>query len=196
VPTGSLRRLGLDERPFVFSPRAIKPLYNHETILKAFAGLGDGHQLVMTSRNADPGHLERLLTAATQDGFRDRVRIIGDAADDDMVALYQAAAVVVSAPLSDSFPISLLEAMACGAPVVAGDLPPIRAVLAETPTSIVPTQDAEALLVALRRMLEMSPEQRRRLGATLRELAVRTADYETNMLRMEELYRELAARRA
>ena len=54
VPTGSLRRLGIDERPFVFSPRAIKPMYNHETILKAFAGLGDGHQLVMTSRNADP----------------------------------------------------------------------------------------------------------------------------------------------
>ena len=196
VPAASLRRLGLDERPFVLSPRAVKPLYNHETILEAFARLGDGHQLVMTSRNADPDHLERLLSAVTRDGVRDRVRIIEDAADDDMVVLYQAAAVVVSAPLSDSFPISLLEAMACGTPVVAGDLPPIRAVLeAAVPTSIVPTQDAEAMLAALRRTLEMSPEQRRRLGATLRELVVRTADYESNMLRMEALYGELVARR-
>ena len=197
VPSASLRRLGIDERPFVFSPRAVKPLYNHETILEAFARVGRGHQLVMTSRNAEPDHLERLLAGIMRQGFRDQVVIVEDATDDDMLALYQGAAVVVSAPLSDSFPISLLEAMACGTPVVVGDLPPIRAVLeAAVPTSIVPTRDAEAMSAALRRTLEMPPEQRRRLGATLRELAVRSADYESNMLRMEGLYRDLAARRA
>ncbi|MDQ2934096.1 MAG: glycosyltransferase [Chloroflexota bacterium] len=196
VPAGSLRHLGLDGRPYVFSPRAVKPLYNHETILEAFSSLGDGHQLVMTRRNAEPAHLEWLTTEMTRRGIRDRVRIVEDASDDDMLALYQGAGVVVSAPLSDSFPISLLEAMACGAPVVAGDLPPVRAVLeGAVPASIVPTHDAEAMAIALRRMLAMSQEERRRLGAALRKLAVETADYEANMLRMEGLYRELARRR-
>jgi glycosyltransferase involved in cell wall biosynthesis len=195
VPAGSLRHLGLDDRPYVFSPRAVTPLYNHETILEAFASLGDGHQLVMTRRNADSAHVERLTAEITRRGIRDRVRTV-DASDDDMVALYQGAGVVVSAPLSDSFPISLLEAMACGTPVVAGDLPPVRAVLEGlVPASIVPTKDAEAMATAMRRMLTMSPEERRRLGAALREMVVETADYEANMLRMEGLYRELATRR-
>jgi L-malate glycosyltransferase len=196
VPAGALRPVGLDARPYVFSPRAVKPLYNHETILEAFARLGNGYQLVMTRRNAEPAYLEWIIAEMTRRGIRDRVRIVEDASDDDMLALYQGAGVVVSAPLSDSFPISLLEAMACGTPVVAGDLPPIRAVLeGPVPVSIVATQDADAMAIALRRMLMMSPDERRRLGATLRKLAVETADYEANMLRMEGLYRELAARR-
>jgi glycosyltransferase involved in cell wall biosynthesis len=196
VPAGALRHVGLDDGPYVFSPRAVKPLYNHETILEAFARLGNGYQLVMTRRNAEPAHLEWIIAEMTRRGIRDRVRIVEDASDDDMLALYQGAGVVVSAPLSDSFPISLLEAMACGTPVVAGDLPPVRAVLeGRVPVSIVPTLDADAMAIALRRMLMMSPDERRRLGATLRKLAVETADYEANMLRMEGLYRELAARR-
>jgi glycosyltransferase involved in cell wall biosynthesis len=196
VPRASLRRLAIDERPFVFSPRAIKPIYNHETILEAFGRLGTGYQLVMTSRNAEAAHLEWLRAEIARRGLADRVRLVGDAAEDDMLALYQAAAVVVSAPHSDAFPISLLEAMACGTPMVVGDLPGIRAVLEGViPTAIVPTRDAEALAAALRRTLELPADERARLGASLRELAVRTADYEANMLRMEGFYRELAARR-
>jgi glycosyltransferase involved in cell wall biosynthesis len=196
VPAASLRHVGLDARPFVFSPRAVKPLYNHETILAAFGRLDTDHQLVMTGRNAEPAHLERLIAEMGDHGIRDRVRIVDDVSDDDMLGLYQGAAVVVSAPLSDSFPISLLEAMACATPVVAGDLPPVRAVLENVaPAAIVPTLDAEAMAGALRGMLELAPEKRRQLGAALRQLAVTTADYETNMSRMEGLYRELAARR-
>jgi glycosyltransferase involved in cell wall biosynthesis len=196
VPAGSLQHIGLDDRPWVFSPRAVTPLYNHETILQAFASLGDGHQLVMTGRNAEPAYLDRLLAQMTRLGIRERVRIVEAPSDDDMLALYQGAGVVVSAPLSDSFPISLLEAMACGTPVVAGDLPPVRDVLEGlVPASIIPTRDAAAMATALRAMLAMSPGQRRRLGHALRELAVGSADYEPNMRRMEGLYHQLAARR-
>lgn len=195
VPPASLAHLGLGADPFVFSPRAIKPIYNHETILEAFARLEPPHRLVMTGRNAEAGHLQRLVAKMAQLGIRDRVLIVDDVSDDDMLALYQAASVVVSAPLSDSFPLTLLEAMACGTPVVAGDLPPVRAVL-ETlaPAAIVPTRDPAAMAAALRETLELEPGARRRLGAELRELVVTTADYESNMLRMEALYRDLAAR--
>ena len=196
ISPASLAHLGLEDRPFVFSPRALKPIYNHETILEAFSILDRSHQLVMTGRNADGAYLAELTGEMRRRGFEDRVRIIGDASDDDMLALYQAAAVVVSAPHSDAFPISLLEAMACGTPVVVGDLPGIRGVLEDAiPTAIVPTRDAGALAAALRQTLELPPDERARLGTTLRDLAVRTADYEANMLRMEGLYRELAARR-
>lgn len=189
----ALAHLGLGGHPFVFSPRAIKPIYNHLTILDAFASAGDGHRLVMTARNADPDHLAEISRTIDGMGLRDRVRIVDDASDDEMLALYQAARAVVSAPLSDSFPISLLEAMACGTPIVAGDLPPVRAVLEPiAPDAIVPTLDAQALGRVLRRALALDPSERARRGSALRELVVATADYETNMIQMEQLYRSIA----
>ena len=196
VDPATLRRLGLDERPFVFSPRALRPIYNHETIVDAFAGLGDATQLVMTGRNADPAYLRDILERLARRGAAGRVRVIDDISDDDMLALFRAAGVVVSAPTSDSFPTTLLEAMACGTPVVAGDLPPIRAGLQDlAPEALVPTHDAAAIEAALRRVLELPSGERRRLALALRERAVATADYETNMGRMEGIYRELAAGR-
>jgi L-malate glycosyltransferase len=196
VAGGTLRAIGLDGRPFVFSPRAMKPIYNHERILAAFARLGDGVQLVMTGRNADAAHRELLVRRMEELEVGDRARIIDDISDDAMLALYRSAAVVVSAPLSDSFPITLLEAMACGTPIVAGDLLPVRAGLADlAPDAIVPTTDVAAMAEALRRAVELSPAERRTLGELLRRRAVETADYETNMLRMEQLYRELRAER-
>lgn len=187
-----LRDLGLDPRPIIFSPRAVKPIYNHATILRAFATLDAGHQLVMTGRNADPEHLARIRSLLGELGIADRVRIVDDIPDDAMLALYRAATVVVSAPESDSFPISLLEAMACGTPVVAGDLPAVRGGLQDVvPEWLVPTHDVAAMAAALRRAVELPDEERRRLGALLRERAVES-DQETHMLRMEALYRELA----
>ena len=165
VPAASLRRLGIDERPFVFSPRAVKPIYNHETILEAFARLGIGYQLVMTSRNAEPAHLEWLLTEIERRGLGDRVRIVGDAAEDDMLALYQAAAVVVSAPLSDAF------RSACSRPWHAahrwwsatcpGSVPCWRA--RSRPRSSPPGMPRRWPRPC-GRTLEMSPEQRRAAG--------------------------------
>ncbi len=194
-PARELAHLGLDRRPFVFSPRALKPIYNHQTILAAFAEAGAGHRLVMTGRNADLSHVADLTATMDRLGIQDRVTIIDDAADDEMLALFQSARAVVSAPLSDSFPLTLLEAMACGTPVVAGDLPPVRAVLELiAPAAIVPTGDPTAMARVLRETLAMDPAARADLGRELRRLVVETADYETNMLRMEDLYRGLAAR--
>jgi len=183
------------EPPLVFSPRAIKPIYNHETILAAFARLDSEGRLLMTGRNAEPGHLETTTRRMTELGIRERVDIVDDISDDEMLSLYRTATVVVSVPLSDSFPISLLEAMACGTPVVAGDLPAVRGGLEDVvPEWIVPTRSAEAVAAALRRALAMDPSERERLGAALRRRALES-DHEANMLRMEELYRSLADRR-
>jgi L-malate glycosyltransferase len=188
-------RLGVAGRRVIFSPRAALPLYRHETILAAVEGLGDDVRLVMTGRNADAAYLAQLRSTAERGGFGDRLIVIDDIDDETHLALHQLAAATVSVPGTDGFPVSVLEAMACGTPVVAGDIPPVRAVLGEiAPQLLVPVGDADALGAALRRALAMSPADRRSLGAALRRYAVSVADYETNMLRMEALYRELAAR--
>jgi L-malate glycosyltransferase len=188
-----LQAHGLVDRTIVLSPRAIRPLYRHATVLAAFAvGSDENAVLVMSAVDADPATLERVRRQAVELGIGDRMRILDRIGPDELPDLYRAAAVVVSVPESDSFPVTLQEAMASGVPLVVGDLPPTRAVLAGiAPESLVPIGDSEATAIAMRRALRMSDDDRARTASALREWAVREADYETNMARMETLYREL-----
>ena len=134
-----------------------------------------------------------LQARAAALGVDDRVRIVRDISDDEMVSLFRAAGVVVSIPTSDSFPITLLEAMSTGVPIVAGDLPAIRAELDElVPQSLVPTTATERVTAALASALALDPEERRAVGDSLRAHVIATADRTTHMLRMEELYLRLA----
>ena len=105
----------------------------------------------------------------------------------------------MSVPETDSFAVSLLEAMACGRPVVASDVPVVAPVLGGLdPVArqlIVPIGDAFATATALEHALVLEEPERRRLGDALRDHVQRTAEYDTNMATMERLYRELAESR-
>jgi glycosyltransferase involved in cell wall biosynthesis len=190
-----LARHSLSNRRIVLSPRAIRPLYRHETVLAALAAVTDDAVLVMSALGADLATLAAIRHQARKLGMEDRVLILDRIDPEDLPDWYRAAHAVVSVPESDSFPVTLQEAMASGAPVIVGDLPPTRAVLAElAPESLVPIGDADATALALRRALEAGPEERARIASVLRGWVVREADYETNMARMETLYRELIGR--
>lgn len=194
-PPELVERLALGDRAVIFSPRTVRPLYRHETIIDAFAGLPGEPILVMSDAGANPAYLAALREQIHARGVEDQVRILDGIAHDDMPAYLRLARVVVSVPESDSFPVSLLEAMACATPVIASDLPPARAVLEPiAPGSVVPVGDPTALATALRRALALTEDERQHLGERLRRYVMQAADYETNMARMEGLYRRLAHR--
>jgi glycosyltransferase involved in cell wall biosynthesis len=189
---GVLRRHGLAGSRIVLSHRAIRPLYRHEVALAAFAVATVDASLVMSALGADRATLESVRRQASELGIENRVRILDSIGPEELPDLYRAAAVVVSLPESDSFSVTLQEAMATGSPLVVGDLPPTRAVLGDVaPGALVPIGDVEATAIALRRALQASAEERERTGAAMRAWAVREADYKANMSRMETLYREL-----
>jgi glycosyltransferase involved in cell wall biosynthesis len=188
-------RLALGEAAMIFSPRMVRPLYRHETIIEAFGQLAGDPILVMSAAGANAAYLATLREQMRSLGVTERVRIVDAIAHDEMPAHFRLARVVVSVPESDSFPVSLLEAMACATPVIASDLPPARAVLEPiVPGSVVPVGDAPSLAAALRRVLALSADDRRHQGEALRRHVVQVADYEANMARMEGLYRRLAGR--
>ena len=185
VPTGR----------FIFSPRTIRPLYRHETVIDALARIPSDVRVVMTGRGADPAYRQQLDAQAASAGVAERVLIEAEIDDDRMLALYRSCVAVVSVPESDGLPVTLLEAMACGTPTVVSDLPAVREMLKRvTPQLITPIGDAAAVAASLGALLEMSSDERRTLRDTLRARVVDQADRESNMLRMEVLYRRLASR--
>lgn len=203
-PSAQLRqRLGIpaggDVR-IVVSPRTIRPLYRQAVVVQAVARLmSEGRRLVlvMSARGADGAELERVRTHAARGGITDALRILDDVPHEELHDLFRLADVIVSVPESDSFPVTLLEAMAVGRPVVASDLPAVTPVLGEldplAAELIAPVGDVAATARALERALTLGEVERERLGAALRDHVVQTADYDTNMRAMEAHYRRLAA---
>jgi glycosyltransferase involved in cell wall biosynthesis len=108
-------------------------------------------------------HLEhgrrRLLDAAEQLEIRGAIRFLEDVPEEDLPSLYATADLYVTPSPFEGFGLTVLEAMACGTPVVcadAGALPEIVGAAAVR----VPPWSTSALAEAISRLLE-SPGRRR-----------------------------------
>ncbi len=115
--------------PLVVSLRAHEPLYRVEDIIRAFAAIP--RRLDVHEDFPDPylivgheGSLTDSLKGLCRDlGIMDRVRFIGRVEETDLVPLLGRAACYVTASEVDGTSVTLLQAMACGTPVVASQTP-------------------------------------------------------------------------
>jgi glycosyltransferase involved in cell wall biosynthesis len=99
-------------------------------------------------------------------------------------------------PESDAGPVTLVEALAVGRPVVCSDLPPVREWLAELdPESLVPVGDVGATAAALQRALALPAERLRETAERGRAEVLARADERQTMDEMDRRYRALAAGR-
>ena len=90
----------------------------------------------------------------------------------------------------EGVPKSLLEAAACGRPIVTTDMPGCRDLVPDGSTGIlVPPRDPLALAKALQRLIE-NPEQRRQMGRNARDLAVHEFADERIVVLTQDVYRE------
>jgi glycosyltransferase involved in cell wall biosynthesis len=194
-------RVGTDGAPVILSPRTIRPLYRHDVILEAVALLsrrsGTRPLLVVSALGADPATLANLRRRAGALGIGDRLRVLDAVTPAELPDLYRLADVVVSVPETDSFAVTLLEAMACERPIVASDVPAVAPILADLhPLAVelvVPIGDVERTATAIERALSLTDAERSAMGSALRRHVVETADYDTSMAAMEHIYRDLAA---
>jgi glycosyltransferase involved in cell wall biosynthesis len=183
--------------PVLLSPRALKPNYNLDMILQAV------HRL--RSRYPDfvllqPGHpattaneYEALIVKLVQDfGLQGHVRWLGYVPEAELPLLYNLADVTLSVPMSDSTPVSMLEAMACGVPLVMTDLPSIREWITPGVNGyIVPTRDPEAIVKATVDILTAGEGWRRAAARRNRDLVLTRANRSTTLGAIEEMYTSL-----
>lgn len=107
--------------------------------------------------------------------------------------VYRSADVVAIASISEAFPYSLIEAMLCGAAVVATDVGGVSEALAHSGVLVTPRDPAE-LAEAIETLLR-SPEQRRRLGQQARARALEWFTEQRFVDEYRRTYERLAATR-
>jgi len=192
---GIRSELQAEGRKVLFVPRAIAPLYRTLTVVRALRVLPEDCLLVLTEHNHDATYLAAVRAEVASLGLQDRVRFIPEIDHGRMPDIYRLAALVVSIPESDGTPVSVLEAMACGRPVVATDLPSVREWLGDlAPWALVPVGDERGTADAIQLGLGLDERALGDLAARYRDRVLERADYAQNMLDVEIAYRSLAAR--
>jgi glycosyltransferase involved in cell wall biosynthesis len=189
---GALRReLGLPDDALVvtFVGRVV-PIKRADRFLAAALELRDsGAQFVVV------GDGEALADVRSSDAARtlgDRVLFTGYRAD--VAAIYHASDVVVLTSDSEGTPVSLIEAAACGVPVVGTDVGGVRSVVQDGVTGYVVPPDASLVAARIATLLEDGP-LRARLGAAGRERVQARYAAERLAADHDRLYRELLAQR-
>ena len=110
---------------------------------------------------------------------------------DDMAQVYRDCHVVCLPSYREGLPKALLEAAACGRPLVSCDVEGCREAVRHGESGLlVPVRDATALAAALRQLIE-NASQRAKFGRAAREIAVAEFSLDSVIEQTFALYREL-----
>jgi glycosyltransferase involved in cell wall biosynthesis len=184
------QRLGFDadpSRPYGLFVGTLEPRKNIPLLLEAFAVLRrtvDAQLLIVGAR----GWLDEPIFAAhARSSVGDAARFVGALGEEDLAVLYSHAGVFVLPSLYEGFGLLVLEAMACGAPVVCSNAGPLPEVAGDAAILLKP-EDPTAWAVAMRNVLTTP-----RIAAELRQRGferARAFSWEQTALATREVYRE------
>jgi glycosyltransferase involved in cell wall biosynthesis len=195
TPDGPRRRvdLGLEDTPVILSVGRLVPIKNAQLLIDALPGVRarvPGAHLLLIGDGPDRTALERHASAL---GIRHAVTFAGYVPLSELPAWYRSADVFALSSQFDNSPNVVLEAMACGLPVVATDVGGVRGFV-ETGRGgdLVPGGDVEGLAGALARWLE-SRERRQAACAHNRRVIRERYSWRASAKRLLEVYEAVLA---
>jgi glycosyltransferase involved in cell wall biosynthesis len=124
-------------------------------------------------------------------GVRDDVTFHGRLPNDELPELYARSAVFALPSTREGLPRTVLEAMACGTPVVTSDIPQLQA-LVDGVGETVPAADVGALAAAVDDLLA-DPSRRERLGQKARQRVVEEYSWAETVRETTAVYYDLLA---
>jgi glycosyltransferase involved in cell wall biosynthesis len=135
-----------------------------------------------------------VLTVVSEDppGLADAARVRALPPTDDVSRLYAAADAFLSCSRAEGAPLAVLEALACGLPVVGTDLQIQREVLSGLPGGLAVPPDPAEIAAALRTVLTMSAESRTEHGRLATERVRASFALDAWASRLVDLYEQAA----
>lgn len=155
------QRLGIQPE-FILFVGTVEPRKNLLTLARAFERIANTHARLQLVIAGQKGWLsDDLMAYLDESGIRDRVLFTGHLSDDDLRALYSSCRVFAYTSLYEGFGLPLLEAMACGAPVVTSNVGSIVETVGDAARLVSPT-DASELAQAISALLDDPREREHR----------------------------------
>ena len=140
-------------KPFILSVGTIEPRKNLARLIDAYSSIPhhDDFDLLIAG---GPGWMyDEIYAAPVKFGVSRNVRFLGFVPESDLPPLYSLATLFVYPSLYEGFGLPVLEALACGAPVIASNNSSIPEVTGDAAILVDP-RDTEALREAVARLLD------------------------------------------
>jgi L-malate glycosyltransferase len=140
--------------PHIIVTRNLEPIYDNATVLRAFSIVKQTFptaKLTIAGVGPERRALEKLAAGL---GMATSVSFLGRVDNEDMADLYRGADIMVNPSLADNMPISVLEALASGVPVVSTDVGGVPYLVEHGKTALlVPVKDSAAMAAAILTLL-------------------------------------------
>jgi glycosyltransferase involved in cell wall biosynthesis len=110
-----------DTEPYLLAVGDIYIQKNLHTLVEALAIIqrrSPGIRLKIAGRRTDPFYYDKIVRLIAQRGLADSIDLLGQRSLDELRELYRDCAVFVFPSTVETFGMPLVEAMACGAPIV------------------------------------------------------------------------------
>jgi glycosyltransferase involved in cell wall biosynthesis len=198
LDTAAMRKqLGVEEYwPIIVSPRAMQPVYNIDVLVQCLNDIRrefPRSMLLIKDTSVDTAYREKVVSLIDSLKLKQHVKFVGYTPYGDMAYLYNLADVVVSMAKSDGTPMSVLEAMACGRPVVASDLPSLREWITTNENGyLVDPADSKEITASICRGVMLEDEVKQQWAKRNRLIILERGDQRENMARMEYYYQMLS----
>jgi glycosyltransferase involved in cell wall biosynthesis len=185
-----LVRKGLP-RPYILTVGVLEPRKNHALLLTALGQLvASGHDLDLVIIGRQGWHWVDPRTRSEFQSLTGRVRILEDVADHEMVEYYRHAAAFAYPSWYEGFGLPVLEAMACGAPVVCSNTSSLPEA-GGTAALYADPHDPAAFAAQLARVLRDNELRGRMVASGLRR--ARQLSWRRTALAVLEVYRSAAS---
>jgi glycosyltransferase involved in cell wall biosynthesis len=175
------KSLGLDSRLVFLCTRGLESVYGVETLVKAFQGLYRRNPqvtLVLAAEGSLRGWVEGFVEKHALAGS---VLLTGAVEHERVLDFFNASDVYISCSVSDGTSISLLEAMACGLPVIVSDVFGNREWVSPGENGwLVPSLNVEACAQAMWEATQLSAGERTRIAEKNSRLVTARADWDSN----------------
>lgn len=168
---------------------ALRSEKNHTMLIDVAAKIRDSqpdlHWLII----GDGPEKSKIQDWVKQHGVEDRVHLLGTR--HDTPRLVAALDVFTLCSLNEASPVSILEALACGVPVVSTDVGSIGESVIEGQTGyLVPSEDTDSFAQAMETMLGQ-PGLRREMGESGRDLVLKTGSLQSMVAGYQDLAKKL-----
>ena len=132
------------------------PLKGHDLIIRALTSL-PGFRLLIAGEGPAQRQLEKLAASL---GLTERVTFLGRVGHHELARFYGAADALVLASSREGWPNVLLEAMACGTPVIATNVGGIPEVITRPEAGILATErTSESIAAAIKELFSTYPDR-------------------------------------
>ena len=156
------QKYGLANISYILSVGTVQPRKNFSRVVQALAALRQtGRDLHYAIAGGSGWLQDELWETIERTSMTDYVHLLGLVADQDLPALYSGARSLLMASLYEGFGLPVLEAMACGAPVITSNVSSLPEVAGKAALLVDP-HDTEAIAEAILR-LETNDEARNQL---------------------------------